>query len=189
MNRCAKALVILLGLAVLPIAAFAQVDKIGKTDTLYAETNKIDADHWTITVSYFNDESVVGLSVPLRMTAGLNRIVADSAVFTGGRVENFSIKAFRADTAIQCVLLGMLANTAGPKKTLLPGNGRIATIYVSSLEKKPIEKLDVDTTTVNPNNSLMAIADSLQGSGADTTRIESKNASIIPAFVFKKAKK
>jgi hypothetical protein len=189
MNGFAKGIVILSALAVLPLAAVAQVDKIGKVDTLYAETSKLDADHWTITVSFFNDEAVVGLSVPLRMTAGLNRIVADSAVFTGGRVENFSIKAFRADTAIQCVLLGMLANTAGPKKTLAPGNGRVATIYVSSLEKKPIEKLDVDTTTVNPSNSLLAIADSIQGSGADTTRIDRQNVTIVPAFVFKKPKK
>ena len=189
MTRYAKALVILLALAALPVVATAQVDKVGKVDTLYAEVGKIDANHWTITISFFNDESVVGLSVPLKMTAGLNKIVADSAVYTGGRVEHFSYHAFRADTAIQCVLLGMIANTAGPRKRLTPGSGRLATIYVSSLEKKPIEKLDVDTTTVNPNNSLLVIADSLQGTPPDTVRVDRINSQIIPAFVVRKEKK
>ncbi len=182
---------ILFGLLVvaLPLLASAQVDKIGKPDTLVAEIGKIDPLHWTITVSLTNDEYILGLSVPLKMTAGLNRVVADSAVFVGGRVANFAIRAFRADTAIQCVLLGAVASVGGPKVRLEPGTGRLATIFVSSLDKKPIEKLAIDTTTMHPNNSLMAIADSVQGTPPDTTVIsDQKSTIIIPAFVIKFAK-
>ncbi|MBK7140605.1 MAG: hypothetical protein IPH75_00830 [bacterium] len=176
---------LLMLLALMPVNASAQVDNFGVPDTIWADVAKIDDHHWTITVSYFNDEVVLGLSVPFRMTSGLNQIVADSAVFTGGRVEHFGMKSFRADTAIQCVLLGMVGPGAS-KKVLLPGKGRLATIYVSSLENKPIEKLDVDTTTVNPQNSLMAVADSLQGTPPDTVRVAQKDAIIIPAFVVRK---
>jgi len=63
-----------------PMLVSAQVDYFGKPDTVYADIAKIDNSNWTITVSYTNDESVIGLSVPLKMTAGLTRIVADSAV-------------------------------------------------------------------------------------------------------------
>lgn len=172
-------------LALMPLSGSAQVDNIGKTDTIFAEIAMIDADHWTITISYFNDEAVLGLSVPLRMTSGLNRIVADSAVFTGGRVDHFAIKAFRADTAIQCILLGMIGPSAS-MRTLPPGKGRLATIYISSLDKEPIEKLDVDTTTMHPANSLMTMAYTLQGTPPDTVRISHKEAQIVPAFVVKK---
>ncbi len=189
MTRLILMLTLVLTICCLPLVASAQVDKFGKPDTLTAEIGKVDPLHWTITVSLTNDEYVLGLSVPFRMTAGLNRIVADSAVFTGGRVSHFALNAFRADTAIQCVLLGMISSTGGPKKRLDPGTGRLATIFISSLDKKPIEKLTVDTTTVHPQNSLLVIADTVQGLPSDTSHTtDIKDTQIIPAFVVKVAK-
>jgi hypothetical protein len=192
MNTLGKASLILTTLLVLALAmsASAQSDPFGKVDTVYAEVSKVSETVWTITVSITNDENVVGLSVPLKMTAGLNRIVADSAVYTGGRVEkaHFDYPGFRADTAIQCVTLGMIANMGPSNKTLAPGSGRLVTVYVSSLEDKPIEKLEVDTTTTYPSNSLIVIADSLQGTIPDTTRIIDMNRRMIsPAFVIRRS--
>ncbi len=176
--------------AVAAITASAQTDPFGKTDTVYAEVAKISENTWTITVSCSNDENIVGMSIPLKMTAGLNRIVADSAIYTGGRVSHFSYLGFRPDTAIQCVTLGMIANLAPTNKTLGPGSGRLVTVYVSSLEEKPIEKLEVDTTTTHPSNSLLAIADSLQGNPPDTTRIiDMAKRQIVPAFVMRRSGK
>jgi len=174
-------LLLLLVAAVVPAAA--QTDPFGITDTLYADVERIDDGHWTVTISYTNDEAVVGLSVPIKLNAGKNRIVADSAVYEGGRVENFTYPGFRSDTAIQCVTLGMIANLGPTNKRLVPGNGRLVTVYVSSLEDKPITKLTVDTTTTYPNNSLMVIADSLQGEPPDTIRVENSKREIIPAWV------
>ncbi|MEW6050846.1 MAG: hypothetical protein AB1644_07275 [Candidatus Zixiibacteriota bacterium] len=182
------ALILLVVLAGTAMVQAGPVDKFGKADTVYAEIASINPTNWSITISYSNDESVLALSVPLKMTAGLNRIVADSAVYTGGRCDHFAYKAFRADTAIQCVLVGMIANIGPTKNKLKPGTGRLATIYVSSLEDKPIEKLAVDTTTMHPNNSLMAVADALQGEPPDTTRVDRKDIEIIPVFVAKQSK-
>lgn len=173
----------------LPMFASAQVDNFGVLDTVYVDVAKIDEHNWTMTVSCTNDEPVAGLSIPLKMTAGLNRIVADSAVYTGGRVENFALKAFRADTAIQCVMLGMVANLGPTNNVLAPGKGRLVTLFVSSIGNKPIEKLAVDTTTLQPNNSLMVVADriELNKEGDSVPPDLNQKLQIFPAFVVRQA--
>ncbi len=200
MTRYSNVFIVILAFASVALSALAQTaeppksaaaekpDRVGKPDTVYAEIARINPDNWTITVLVANDEPVVAISVPLRMTAGLNKIVADSALFTGGRIANFAQRFFRADTAIQCVLVGGIANMGGPRIQLTPGTGRVATIFVSSLEKKPIEKLTVDTTTVNPSNSLQIVSDSMMGASPDSPRIEQKDRLIVPVFVVRQAK-
>lgn len=182
-----KKTLIVLSLLLLPILSSAQVDSFGITDTLFAELAKINDFNWSITISYTNDQQVVGLAVPLKMTAGPTRIVADSAIYTGGRVENFSFKTSRADTAIQCVTLGMVANLGPTHNFLAPGSGRLVTIFVSSLDKTAVEKLMIDTTTTTPNNSLMVIADKIQGTDT-TTYEEMDKLKITPVFVVRQSK-
>lgn len=169
----------------LSVTGIAQTDHFGKIDTIYAELQRISDMNWSITISMTNDEAIEGLSIPLKMTAGVNRIVADSALYTGGRVEHFTLKAFRPDTAIQCLTLGMVANLGPTAHQLDAGSGRLVTIFVSSLDKKPIEKLVVDTTTTHPNNSLMAVAHKSNWGEyqLDTISLETrKELEIYPAF-------
>lgn len=168
--------------------ASAQVDNFGSMDTVFADLAKIDANNWSITISCSNDERIEGMSVPLKMTAGLNRIVADSAIFTGGRVEHFAYKAFRPDTAIQCITIGLLANMSPTKNFLAPGAGRLVTVFVSSLEDKPLEQLAVDTTTTSPGNTLMAVAYRFQESGDTVPAGRSEILTIKPAFVVRQPK-
>lgn len=172
--------------------AVAQSDNFGIQDTLFIDIEKVSEKIWLFHVSLTNDEYVQALSVPLKMTAGLNRIVADSAVYVGGRVEKFSFKGFRPDTTIQCVTLGMVANLASTSNTLLKGSGRLVTVFVSSLENKPIEKLIIDTTTTHPNNSLMIVAGySNWGEYKfDTITVEQrKQLEIYPVVVIRQPKK
>jgi len=173
-----------------PVAALAQTDKYGKADTIYADVEKLNETTWKISISMVNDEYVAGISIPLKLSAGTVRIVGDSAIFRGGRVEHFAFKAFRADTAIQCVTTGLLANMGPTNHTLSPGSGRLYTIYISSFDKKPFEKLKVDTATTQPNNSLMAIADYIQRNNPpDTLPLNRrKEAEIIPVFVVREPK-
>ena len=170
----------------------AQSDGFGVQDTLYIDIERVSEKSWLFHVSLTNDEDVEALSVPLKMTAGLNRIVADSAVYIGGRVEKFALKAFRADTLIQCVTLGMVANLAPTNVTLAKGRGRLVTIFVSSLEDKPIEKLIVDTTTTHPNNSLIVVAGYSNWGDYkfDTITVEHrKQLEILPVVVIRQAEK
>lgn len=175
----------------LPLFASAQaVDNFGVMDTLYAELGKIDNTNWSITISLTNDENVVGLSIPLKFSAGNNRIVADSAIYAGGRADNFSYKGVRPDTAIQCVTLGMIANLGPSQKSIAPGKGRLVTIFISSLDNETIENMVVDTTTTSPNNSLMVIAGRIQGAeNQDTIPITDREiVQINPQFVVIEAK-
>jgi hypothetical protein len=178
--------IILTGLLILiPMAVTAQQDNFGVLDTVYADVARVDDHHWTVTISYSNDEKVVGLSIPLILDAGEVPIVADSAVYTGSRVEHFTFRGFRPDSLIQCVTLGLIANLGPTNFTLMPGKGRIVTVFVSSENNKPIQNLDVDTTTTHPQNTLMVVADRFQG-GDYPDEIPAENRRILqirPAWV------
>lgn len=189
MNRLLIRLLLLAALAILPTAGWSQTDPFGKVDTIYAELAKVDSSLWTITIAYTNDEPVVGLSVPLKYNAGSNRLIADSAIYAGGRVEQFVYRGFRVDTAIQCLTLGMIANLGPTHNKLAPGTGRLVTVYLSSVDDKPITKLSVDTTTTHPNNSLLVMTDSVIGTPPDTVKVEFNKRAILPAFVVRQAKR
>lgn len=160
-------------------------DHFGVLDTVYAEVSQIDPQNWSITISTANDENVEGLSVPLKLSSGTTRIVADSAVYTGGRVEHFAFRGFRPDTMQQCVTLGMVANMGPSKNVLAPGKGRLVTIFVSSIKDEPVEELVVDTTTTSPNNSLMLVAqwEEIKARLGEEAIRADKRLEIYPAFV------
>jgi len=171
-----KTALLTLGLALIAVfGAFAQTDKLGKIDTLYAEPYQIDEKNWGINISLTNDEDIVGISVPLRFTSGKLRLVADSTIFKGGRTEHFRVKFARADTTIQSVTIGLIADIGVTVPPLKPGNGRIATIFVSSLDGDKIADLKVDTTTTNPGNTLQMVSPPVN--------------EVIPVFIVKNTKK
>ena len=135
----------------------AQDDKFGAVDTVYIEPYKIDATNWGVNISLFNDEEIIALSLPFTFSAGKNRVAADSTVFTGGLVEKFKVKEARSDTASQCLTIGLINDIGVTVPPLQPGRGRIATIFVSSMDKKEITSLMVDTTTTPPSNTLLLV--------------------------------
>lgn len=187
-----RAIYLLLTAAVgmtVPAVVSAQTDPYGKIDTVYAETAMIQPNIWTITVNYTNDEPIVGLSIPLKYRSGLVKLIADSAVYTGGRAANFAYRGFRVDTAIQCLTLGMIANLGPTTVRMEPGTGRLVTIFLSSIDDVAITKLVVDTTTTNPNNSLLTMTDAVIGTPPDTVRPEFNKRQVVPAFLSRPAKK
>jgi hypothetical protein len=138
-------------------SVLAQTDKYGKVDTIYAEPYQIDAKNWGVNVSLYNDEDIIAISLPLKLMSGRTRIVADSVIFIGGRVENFRVKNARVDTTIQCVTLGLINDIGVSVPPLAPGEGRIATIFVSGLDGDDIKSLEVDTTTTKPGNTMQMV--------------------------------
>ena len=163
-------------------------DPYGAKDTVFAEVAMIDDTHASVTLSYFNDEEIVGLAVPLKMSAGLNKLVADSAIFTGGRVEGWSFLKFRPDTAVQCVTVGMIANMGPTNYKMSPGMGRVATVFISSLEGKKIEDLVIDTTTTYPTNYLQSVTDMVIGTPPDTIRPDFDQRQFTPVWVVRYTK-
>ena len=185
MKPIAKTMICLLMVTAMPVLAWSQTDQFGATDTVFADVAKLNDATWTVTISYFNDQNVVGLAVPFKMDAGTNKIVADSAIYTGGRIAaaEWTYPGFRPDTAIQCVTLGMMANIGPTKHKLTPGTGRLVTVYVSSLEGEPIENLTIDSTQTAPGNRLMTVVDRIQGTPPDTVTVELADRSFTPAWV------
>lgn len=190
MKPIAKALFGLTCLLALPLVALAGQDKFGAVDTIYADVAYVNETTVSVTLSYFNDEDVVGLQIPFKMDAGLNKIVADSAIYTGGRIAEakWAYPGFRPDTSIQCVLLGMMANVGPTDYKLTPGNGRIVTVYVSSLEDKKIENFTIDTTTVARGVKLMSVADLPADAKSDAAKVEMVDRQIYPAWIVRYAK-
>lgn len=190
MKQKANLITLIAMVCLLPAVAFGQKDAFGKPDTLIADLSKVDDYNWKIDISFINDEWVEALSIPLRLIGGKTRLRGDSAIFTGGRIEKFDYKGFRADTAIQCVTLGLVANLGPNQKSLPPGKGRLVTIFVSSPDKEPIKDMTVDTTFTRPNNKLLVIAKRIQpGEPPDTIGLDREDEKqIIPVWVVTKTK-
>lgn len=162
-----SALIVLL----MALPAFAQKDEFGKVDTIYAESYKIDKTNWAVNVTLVNDEEILALSLPLKLFAGKTKIFADSTVFKNGRADHFRVKNARSDTATQCVTIGLINDIGVSVPPMNPGRGRIATIFVSSMDGSPIEFLEVDTTTTPPGNIMQMVKPKVE--------------EIIPAFKYR----
>jgi len=185
-----NAILMLALLATLSVTAEAQLkpDSYGAaSDTIFAEISKIDDFSRSITISCFNDEDIIGIAVPLQLSAGMTKVIADSGVYAGGRVEDWDYKAFRADTAIQCVLLATIASLSAEERVLSPGYGRLATIFVSGADGAKIDELSVDTTTMAPDNSLMMIVDRVIGTPPDTVKLNFADRQFAPVWVVRES--
>ncbi len=154
----------------------AQDDKFGEvTDTVYFEPYQIDAKNWAVNISLFNDEEIMAMSIPMTFSSSKTRLVADSTIFKGGIVEQFRVKQARVDTATQCLTIGLINDVGVSVPPIPPGHGRVATVFVSSLDDKEIKSLYVDTTTTPPGNNLQLVTPPSNG--------------IIPAFVVREVDK
>ncbi len=158
-------------LLLMSLPAMAQKDEFGKVDTLLAESYKIDDTDWAVNVTLYNDEEILALSLPLKLDAGKTKVVADSTIFKGGRADHFRVKNARVDTATQCVTIGLINDIGVSVPPMSPGRGRVATVFVSSIDGNPIEYLNVDTTTTPPGNIMQMVKPKVE--------------EIIPVFVFR----
>nr|MBN2276866.1 hypothetical protein [candidate division Zixibacteria bacterium] len=150
-------------LLVLCTGLFAQDDKYGKIDTVYAEPYQIDAKNWAINVSMVNDEEIIAISIPLTFSSGKTKIVADSTIFKGGVAQDFRVKYARVDTTTQCLTIGLIADVGVSVPPIPPGKGRVATIFISALDDSDIGPLKVDSTTTPPGNNLQLVTPPTEG--------------------------
>lgn len=164
--------------------------EFGKHDTIYVDIATIGPGHWSLTVNYANKAPMNGFSLPLKYNAGLAKLIADSAVFAGGRVESWAFKGFRCDTAIQVLTLGGIANLSRTTHNVLnAGSGRIATIFIHASDTAKMKPLAVDTCTSSPNNTIQAIGDFSNlnlKEGEQITADMMNYLGVIPAFVVRK---
>lgn len=191
MNLRLKLLTVCAVVTLLGTAAQAQIADtlFGKNDTVYVDLTEIKPGQWSLGINYSNKHPLQAVSVPLKYNAGLAKLIADSAVFAGGRAEAWAFKGFRCDTAIQVVTLGMIANLGqNTKNTLNAGSGRLVTVFLHAADGKP-GPLVIDTCTSYPNNTLQAVGDfsnlNLKEGEAITADMVTK-LTITPSFIIRK---
>ncbi|MCP4703025.1 MAG: hypothetical protein GY865_00320 [candidate division Zixibacteria bacterium] len=161
-----KIILFAIGMMLLTGSLYAQIDNAGALDTMYLEPYQIDAKNWAVNISLFNDEEVLAISVPMLLKSGNTKLVADSTIFKGGRADHFRVKTARADTAAQCVTIGLIWDLGVSVPPMSPGTGRIATVFISALDGSDFaEPLKIDTTTTAPSNSLQMVIPSPEKEG------------------------
>lgn len=157
-----------------PSFVFAQIDPFGKTDTCRIVTFQDEKNSKVMaSVSIFNDEELVGITLPFRYGTGNIPIRCDSVRFRETRVEHFEIKTQRVDTVNQTVLIGLLPDLGGQNDPLKKGNGEVARIYFTLKEGAKFQDFFMDTTLIKPFNRLKFVTPKVKG--------------IYPAFDNKKA--
>jgi hypothetical protein len=138
-------------------AVWAQTDPIGKVDTVTLNVEALAAGKWMVSAHVWHDEPLAAIDIPIKYSAGMAKLFIDSVSFKGTRMENFAQKYSPVDTAGQVMHFGGLAYMGPDKPPLAPGSGEVARVYISAKGGKEPGAFAIDTTTAQPNSSLMLV--------------------------------
>ncbi len=125
-------------------------------DTLTLQTAKALPDNRiAVDINFFNDQPLAALTIPLQIAgAGLK---IDTVLFTDSRIDYLRIKPVTITEDRRSVVFGAICMT---EAYIAAGSGPVATLILSSADKKPITECGVDTTTISPANILFTKPDS-----------------------------
>ena len=152
----------------------SQKEPFGKPDTCRIITFQDEKKNQVMaSVSIFNDQELVAMTLPFRYGNGNTPITGDSVQFNKTRVNYFEMKTQRIDTVKQTVLIGLLVDFVGKKPSLKRGDGEVARIYFTLKEGAKFQDFFLDTTLIKPFNTLKLVTPQVKG--------------IVPVFDNKKA--
>jgi hypothetical protein len=130
-------------------------DPFGKPDTCRIVTFQDEKKNLVMaSVSVFNDEELVAMTLPFRYGDGSTPIRCDSIEFGKTRTEYFEMKFPRIDTTNQTILIGLLPDMFGNVPPLKKGKGEVARIYFTLKEGAKFQDFFLDTTWIRPSNVL-----------------------------------
>lgn len=144
--------------------ASAQQDSFGKPDTCRIVTSQDEKKNQVMaSVSVFNDEELVALTLPFRYGSGNTPIRCDSIKFTKTRVEYFETKTKLVDTTKQTILLGLLPDLFGQNPPLEKGDGEVVRMYFTLKAGAKFQDFFLDTTFIRPFNTLKFVTSQVKG--------------------------
>ena len=144
--------------------AFAQRDPFGELDTCRITTFQDEKKNQVMaSVSIFNDEELSGMTLPFRYGNGQTPIRCDSIKFDKTRIEYFTMRIPRIDTAKQTILLGLLPDLFGRNPPLKKGDGEVVRIYFSLKRGVQFQDFFLDTTVIRPFNRLKFVGPNVKG--------------------------
>jgi hypothetical protein len=139
-------------------------ESLGQPDTCRIITFQDEKKNQVMaSVSVFNDEELVAMTLPFRYGNGDTPIRCDSVQFDKTRVEYFEIASQRIDTVNQTVLIGLLVDFIGKKPPLKKGDGEVARIYFTLKEGAKFQDFFLDTTLIKPFNTLKLVTPQVKG--------------------------
>jgi len=136
----------------------AQTDPYGKIDTLSLVVKQLSETSWLVSTQIWNDEEISAFDISVKYTAGIARLIVDSASFGDTRASYFAWKSHQVDTTGQAINLGGLASMGPDKPPLAPGSGEIGRLYISAVGDKKPGPFAVDTTIFKNKNKLMLVS-------------------------------
>jgi len=108
-----------------------------------------------VPIYFFNDQDLAALTIPLSVAGDGARI--DSVSFVGGRVAYISTKPVTIDKGRKKVIFGAICMT---EDYIAPGQGLMATLYMTIVDSAKADKVTIDTTTIYPASLLFTKSNS-----------------------------
>jgi hypothetical protein len=174
-------------IALFAVALLAQNkprDPYGKADKAEVIVRQMKPNHFVFELGWDNDEKLAALTFPL-IIKGKNFKMHYDSVSWKGRVEYFAVKSVHPVDSLQQVLVGLLADINGSNPPLGEGKGTFAKLYFTAEPgaKRTIDicEIIVDTTTIEPSNSLYAVIPDGTGSVHPTYSVVKMSATGQPA--------
>lgn len=138
--------------------AWAQQDPFGTPDTVrVGSCEAYPQSTFTIPIYLYNDEPLLGLTIPLRLAQGRENITCDSVIFDMARAGNCQFLSAYIDDSAKSILIGIIPSLDSAERYIEPGDGEIARIFFS-YAGSPESSVDTLTTgLLPPYNSLKFI--------------------------------
>ncbi len=156
LNRMLWALILTIGLFSMAIGQGVDPNDPNEPDTLYIANVEIDAGQAAIVeVSFFNDEELAGLTIPLHWSSA--DITLDSVSFVGSRIDYINTKPLTIYNEVQDVVFGTIVFF---ETDIQPGNGLMATLYFDVPPGTSDQFVEIDTLSHGPAGLLFTLVSS-----------------------------
>lgn len=145
-----------------PNFLFAQSDPFGEPDTLRITTIEVNPySSFSIPVHLFNDEALMGLTIPILLTNEISGILIDSVLFNLERIGNCHFYNAQINSNRRSVLIGIIPSLDSSDIDFESGEGAIFEIYCSVGEIN-VPLIDTITTrSLPPFNTIRFVGDDI----------------------------
>jgi len=140
----------------------ARDDPFGIPDTLTIGSIEAEPNSsLSIPVFLFNDEQLMGMTVPLKLTGDLTNITCDSIIFNPNRTDNLDFVNALIDNDNKSFLLGIIPSLDSSQIHFEPDTGLLCEIFITIGDVWESEIETLTTAQLPPFNTLKFVGDSI----------------------------
>jgi len=143
-------------------AISARDDPFGIPDTLTIGSIEAEPNSsLSIPVFLFNDEQLMGMTIPLKLTGNITDITCDSIIFNPNRTENLDFVNALIDNDNKSFLLGIIPSLDSSQIHFEPDTGLLCEIFITIGDVWDSEIETLTTAQLPPFNTLKFVGDSI----------------------------